>query len=258
MGILIRFLITAAALLVAVLVVPGIYVGPGAWWAVLVMTVVLALVNAIVKPILALLSCGCIVLTLGIFLLFINAFTLWLSSWIAQNWFGAEFVVDGFWPAFWGGIVVGIVSFLLSLVTTDGRRGAARSVSSPLGVSRSAGSSTRRRRVSHSAGSSLRARRAPTELGVALPRGASPATQGVEGELPCGDGHRHRDDEHQREWHRDREEQEIEVDLAGVLEDEQEEQQADDSGDDQLPHAVPSVRHALSFSFVPVVSAGDR
>jgi putative membrane protein len=122
MGILVRFLVTASALLVAVLVVPGITVGHNAWWAVIVMTVILALVNAIVKPILVLLSCGCVVLTLGIFLLFINAFTLWFSSWIAQNVFNADFVVDGFWPAFWGGIVIGIVSFLLNLVTPDGRR----------------------------------------------------------------------------------------------------------------------------------------
>jgi putative membrane protein len=119
MAILMRFVITAAALLVAVLVVPGITVGPGAWWAVLVMTVILALVNAIVKPILVLLSCGCVVLTLGIFLLFINAFTLWLSSWIAQNVFSAQFIVDGFWPAFWGGIVVAVVSFLLNLASGD-------------------------------------------------------------------------------------------------------------------------------------------
>jgi putative membrane protein len=122
MAILMRFVITAAALLVAVLVVPGITVGPGAWWAVLVMTVILALVNAIVKPILVLLSCGCVVLTLGIFLLFINAFTLWLSSWIAQNVFSAQFIVDGFWPAFWGGIVVAVVSFLLNLASGDTRR----------------------------------------------------------------------------------------------------------------------------------------
>ncbi len=125
MGILIRFLVTAAALLVAVLVVPGISVGAGAWWAVIVMTVILALVNAIVKPILVLLSCGCVVLTLGIFLLFINAFTLWLSSWIAQNVFNANFIVDGFWPAVWGGIVVAVVSFLLNLVTPDPGRGRA-------------------------------------------------------------------------------------------------------------------------------------
>jgi putative membrane protein len=123
-AILVSFFVTAAALLVAVLVVPGIYVGAGAWWAVIVMTIVLALMNAFVKPVLAVLSCGCIVLTLGIFLLFINAFTLWLSSWMAQNWFGADFVVDGFWPAFWGGIVVSIVAFLFSLVTPDGRRDA--------------------------------------------------------------------------------------------------------------------------------------
>jgi putative membrane protein len=42
-----------------------------------------------------------------------------LSSWIAQNIFGAGFIVDGFWPAFFGAIVVSIVSFLLSLFVPD-------------------------------------------------------------------------------------------------------------------------------------------
>jgi putative membrane protein len=85
------------------------------------MAAVLGLVNAIIRPILAFLSCGCIVATLGLFMLVINGFTLWLSSWIAQNWLNIGFYVDGFWPAFWGGIIVGLVSFVLSLVLVDDR-----------------------------------------------------------------------------------------------------------------------------------------
>lgn len=113
---LIRWGIVAASLVVAVLLVPGITIeGNSAWFAVAVMAVILGFVNAIIRPILALLSCGCIVATLGLFILVINAFTLWFSSWIA-NQLNIGFNVDGFWPAFWGGIVVSVVSFLLSLL----------------------------------------------------------------------------------------------------------------------------------------------
>jgi putative membrane protein len=113
---LIRWAIVAASLVVAVLLVPGITIeGNSAWFAVAVMAVILGFVNAIIRPILALLSCGCIVATLGLFILVINAFTLWFSSWIA-NQLNIGFNVDGFWPAFWGGIVVSVVSFLLSLL----------------------------------------------------------------------------------------------------------------------------------------------
>jgi len=122
MKLLIRWLIVAIALVVAVAVIPGIRVeGTNAWIAVGVMAVVLGLVNAIIRPILAFLSCGCIVATLGLFMLVINGFTLWLSAWIAQNWLNIGFYVDGFWPAFWGGIIVGVVSFVLSLVLVDDR-----------------------------------------------------------------------------------------------------------------------------------------
>jgi len=122
MKLLVRWIIVAIALVVAVALIPGIRVeDTNAWIAVGVMAVVLGLVNAIIRPILAFLSCGCIVATLGLFMLVINGFTLWLSSWIAQNWLGIGFYVDGFWPAFWGGIIVGVVSFVLSLVLVDER-----------------------------------------------------------------------------------------------------------------------------------------
>jgi putative membrane protein len=113
---LVRWAIVAASLVAAVLLIPGITIeGNSAWFAVAVMAVILGFVNAIIRPILALISCGCIVATLGLFILVINAFTLWLSSWIA-NLLNIGFNVDGFWPAFWGGIVISVVSFLLSLL----------------------------------------------------------------------------------------------------------------------------------------------
>ncbi len=112
---LIRWLITAIAVATAVLLVPGIETGRNALFAIVLTAGILGLINAVIRPILQFLSCGCIVATLGLFLLVINAGTLWMASWVAQNWFTIDFVVDGFWPAFWGGILISVVSFLLSV-----------------------------------------------------------------------------------------------------------------------------------------------
>lgn len=120
MRLLVRWLITIAAVAAAAWIVPGIEVEPEAK-ALLVFAlfaVILALVNAVIRPILALLSCGCIIATLGLFMLVINAVSLWLASWIAQQ-FSVGFVVHGFWPAFWGSIIISIVSFVLSILLPD-------------------------------------------------------------------------------------------------------------------------------------------
>jgi len=117
--IVIRWLVTVAALLVAVLVVPGIVVEGDGWPAVLVMGGILALINTFIRPIMALLSCGCIVLTLGLFLLVINALTLWLSAYITGDLLGLGFRVEGFWPAFFGALIVSIVSFFINLALPD-------------------------------------------------------------------------------------------------------------------------------------------
>jgi putative membrane protein len=114
MRLLIQWLITSVALVAAAVLVPGITVEGNAWAAFAVMAVILGLVNAVVKPILKLLSCSIIVLTLGLFLLVINGITLWISSWIAVNWFNIGFHVKGFWSAFLGALIVSLVSMILS------------------------------------------------------------------------------------------------------------------------------------------------
>lgn len=121
MRLLMRWLVTSIALVVAVRLVPGIDVSGDAWAAVLVTAVVLGLVNATVKPVLTVLSCGAIVATLGLFFLVINGLCLWTASWISQEWLGLGFVVNGFWPAFWGGIVVSVVSAMLNIFVPDQR-----------------------------------------------------------------------------------------------------------------------------------------
>lgn len=119
MKLLLRWFIIAISLYVAVWIVPGITVEGDAWVAYTVMALVLALVNAVVRPILKLLSCGFIILTLGLFVFVINAGTFLLASNIAQNWFGVGFYVDGFVPALLGSIIVSIVSVILSEILMD-------------------------------------------------------------------------------------------------------------------------------------------
>ena len=84
----------------------------------------LAYYNAVVKPVVQLLSLPLTILTLGLFLLVINALMLMLTSWItsAVHLFGAEYVVSGFWAAFFGAIVIGLVNWVVGMVLPTGSR----------------------------------------------------------------------------------------------------------------------------------------
>ena len=119
MKLLLRWLISAVSLYVAVLIVPGISVEGTAWIAFTVMALVLGLVNALVRPILKLLSCGFIIITLGLFVFVINAGSFMLASTIAQNWFGIGFYVDSFGAALLGSIIVSVVSVILSSILIE-------------------------------------------------------------------------------------------------------------------------------------------
>jgi putative membrane protein len=101
--------------------VPGIHAERNSWTLFAVMAIILGLVNAIVRPILKLLSCPLVILTLGLFVLVINGITLWLASYIAVNWFHVGFYVRGFWAAFWGALAVSIVSMALTAVVKEER-----------------------------------------------------------------------------------------------------------------------------------------
>lgn len=118
-AVLARWLINAVALFVTAWILPSINIDDSdGLLAVLVTAALLGLINAVLKPVLELLSCGLIILTLGLFLVIINGFTLWLSGWIAENWLDVGYSIDGFWAAVLGGIIVSIVSFFLALVVT--------------------------------------------------------------------------------------------------------------------------------------------
>jgi putative membrane protein len=119
---LIRWGVTAGAVAIAAWLVPGIYVDePHRIWAVLVVALVLGLVNAFIRPIVAFLSCGCIVLTLGLFTLVINALMLLLAEWVTVELLGMGFHVDGFWNALLGSVIISIVSFVASSLIGKGR-----------------------------------------------------------------------------------------------------------------------------------------
>lgn len=116
----VRLVITALALWVAVSFVDGI-TWTGAPAALLGVALVFGVVNAFLKPMLAILTCPLIVLTFGLFTLVINAVLLLATARLSQR-LGLGFAVDGFAPAFWGGLVIGIASTVLTAVTGAGAR----------------------------------------------------------------------------------------------------------------------------------------
>jgi putative membrane protein len=115
MGFLLRIVVYTLALLVAAHVVPGIRLD-GLMSAV-VAGLLLGVVNAIVRPVLVLLTFPITLLTLGLFLLVLNAFCLWLVSAFVPG-----FHVAGFWPAFWGALLVSVVSWILTALISDSGR----------------------------------------------------------------------------------------------------------------------------------------
>jgi putative membrane protein len=119
MKLLIRWLVTSAALFAAAYMVPGIRVeDPNAWKVYVIMALVLGLVNALVRPLLSIMSCPLIILTLGVFILVINAVSFLLAARLAEA-MGVGFYVDGFGAAFLGSLVVSAVSIVFNLALKD-------------------------------------------------------------------------------------------------------------------------------------------
>jgi|SRR6185503_12192964 putative membrane protein len=120
MPFLIRLLVNAAALWVATRIVPGVSYSGGAL-PLLGVALVFGVVNAVISPVLKILTFPIIILTLGIFALVINGLMLMLTSGLSSA-LGLGFHVRGFWAAFWGALVVSLVSTMLSLFFRDARR----------------------------------------------------------------------------------------------------------------------------------------
>lgn len=124
MKFVVRLLINAAALWVATKIVPGV-THSGSGGSLLLVALVFGVLNALLRPILALLSCPLMILTLGLFTFIINAVILLLTSSLSGS-LGIGFHVDGFWAAFLGALVVSVVSILLSIFVRDVSEPAAR------------------------------------------------------------------------------------------------------------------------------------
>ncbi len=122
MRLILRLLANAAALAAATFLLSGIALtGPTMTRKILVLLVValiFGILNAVVKPIFALVTAPLLLLTLGLFLLVINACMLLLTSWVADK-IGLGWSVSGFWTAVFGAIIVSIVSFLLNAFVPD-------------------------------------------------------------------------------------------------------------------------------------------
>lgn len=106
-GLLLRLLVVAFGLWLAAALVPGIEVQ--GLWTLLGAALLLGIVNAVVRPLLVILTLPITLLTLGLFLLVVNAAMLGLVAWMFDN-----FTISGFWPAVLGSIVVSLTGWLAS------------------------------------------------------------------------------------------------------------------------------------------------
>jgi putative membrane protein len=125
MRFLLRLLVSAAALGVATWTVSGITLPTASGWSkagtLIVVALIFGLINATLKPLIKVVGCAFYILTLGLAALVVNGLLLWLTSVIAGD-LTLPFHVAGFWAAFWGAIIVGLVSWLLHLLIGDNRQ----------------------------------------------------------------------------------------------------------------------------------------
>ncbi|SIQ61154.1 phage holin family protein [Micromonospora avicenniae] len=122
MGFLIRWAITAVALWITTLIVPGVHVGgrsgANTVLTLVVVALIFGLVNAVLKPVIKVVGCIFYLLTLGLFALVVNALLFLLTDRIARA-LDLPFQIDGFWSAFWGAIVMAVVTWLISVALPD-------------------------------------------------------------------------------------------------------------------------------------------
>ena len=123
-SLIIRVIVNALALWAAVFLIDGLEIQTddtvGQIVVYLIVGAIFGVINAVIKPIVKTVGCLFYALTLGLIGLVVNALLFMLTGWIA-GLFELPFSIDGFWPAFWGAIVVTIVSWLLSMFLPDGK-----------------------------------------------------------------------------------------------------------------------------------------
>ena len=119
MKILIKVIITAVAVWVATLLIPGIHLNThsttGKIGTLVAVALIFGIINAILKPIAKTIGCLAYAVTLGLISIVVNGLLFWLASYIAGK-LGVPFHITGFIPAVLGALLVGIVGWLLSLI----------------------------------------------------------------------------------------------------------------------------------------------
>ena len=122
-GLVLRWLVSAAAVAIVAWLLPGIHVGqgPGAAITALVGAGILGVVNLLVKPLLVLLSCPLVLMSLGLFLFVINAAMLLMASSMSRA-LGFGFYVDGWSSALLGSILITIVTWVLSAIVRGDKK----------------------------------------------------------------------------------------------------------------------------------------
>ncbi|MBE7536136.1 MAG: phage holin family protein [Anaerolineales bacterium] len=120
---ILRWAINAVALYLAIFLLPGLELA-SAPTSVIWLALIFGLINALVRPLISVLTCPLIALTLGLFTLVINTFMFWLTSVIGQS-FGIQLLIADpvWWNAFLGGLIVSAVSVVLTLILKDELKG---------------------------------------------------------------------------------------------------------------------------------------
>ena len=118
---IIRLLINIVGLYLAVFLIPGVKLASDQWVSFVWLALIFGFLNALVRPLLKLLTCPLIILTLGLGTLVLNTAMLYLLEW-AAGLFNIAFSLTDFWSAFLGALVVSIVSIMLSLVFRDDKK----------------------------------------------------------------------------------------------------------------------------------------
>jgi putative membrane protein len=115
---LIRWVINIVGLYLAVLIVPGVNLATADWVGFVWLALIFGLLNALIRPLLMLLTCPLIILTLGFGTLLLNTVMLYILQW-ASGLFNLGFTLSSFWQAFLGAVVVTVVSVIMTKVFKD-------------------------------------------------------------------------------------------------------------------------------------------
>ncbi|MBN1231691.1 MAG: phage holin family protein [Anaerolineales bacterium] len=115
---IIRWLINALAIFATIYLVPGLQMENESWIAYAILGLIFGVVNAVIRPLLKIMTCPLIILTLGLFTLVINTMLLYITSWVG-SWFDYSIFIKDFWSAFVGALIISVISLILSLFVRD-------------------------------------------------------------------------------------------------------------------------------------------